>query len=215
MSLKGDKYETQEEINFRLAETIVLYDGKPVFITKVRHPEEEDKKEIARVYFYTLPLFPGQKEERRFLSSRKFDLTPFKMGYMNYKQKALFLSRLPVRQNRQGLSTQTLVCQNPDGSRAENLGVGGLANSREFIDMVEGRYPSFKEAGAMLGKNDCTSVAISRRFAFTLDHDLEALYLYHKDIKCGIAFKEDKGIKVPPKFLFLREEMEECRIPIA
>ena len=59
MSLKGDKYETTEEVKFRLEQTVVLYDKEPVYITRVNMPDMEDKGEIARVYFIPLPINLG------------------------------------------------------------------------------------------------------------------------------------------------------------
>jgi len=93
MSLRGDAYETAEEVRFRLENTIVKYDGSPVYITRVEVAQPGDEDKISRVLFSELPFDPlaGKgKVQRRFLSSRKFDLTPFKMGYMNYKGDAFF-----------------------------------------------------------------------------------------------------------------------------
>jgi hypothetical protein len=217
MSLKGDKYETAEEVRFRLENTVVLYDKEPVYITRVSLPEGPDEKnEIARVFFRSLPYTGAhQPETRKYLSSRHFDLTPFKMGYMNYKGQAYFISRAPLRQNRQGLSQNTTVITDTLGRRSDRLGFANMIADKGFVDMVHGKYPDFKNAGELLGAKDCSSVAISRTFVFMIDNDLDALYLLHKGIKCGLAMKGDQAIKVAPKFLFLREEMEECRIPVA
>lgn len=218
MSLKGEAYETAEEVRFRLENTIVLYDGAPVLISRVNVPEEVDYKEIARVFFYELPYGRGVgngKEVRKYLSSRKFDLAPFKMGYFNHGGEAFCASRIPVRQNRQGLSNGTCAITTIRGKRSENFGFNNMLASQGFVDMVAGKFPTFAEAGEMLGNKDNSSVAVSRSFAFLIDHDLEALLLMHKGIKCGIAVRGQKALNLPPKFHFLREEAEECRIPLA
>lgn len=216
MSLKGDKYENAEEVRFRLENTVVMYDRQPVYISRVEVPDAEDKGEIARVYFYDLPLKgAGLKETRKFLSSKKFDLAPFPMGYVNHNGQASFVTRNPVRQNKQGLVAATTIITNIKGQKSEEIGFNDLLRSQGFVDMVNGNYPSFKEAGESLGNKDHSSVAVSRMFAFVIDHELEALYLLHKGIRCGLALKNDRALKVPPKFHFLKEEMEECRIPLA
>lgn len=218
MSLKGDKYETAEETKFRLEGTIVLYDGKPVYITRVNAVGAEDKKEIARVYFWELPVpkaASAKDEVRKYLSSRHFDLTPFKMGYLNHGGAATFVSRLPIRQQRQGLCANTCTFSDVLGKPSRTLDYNTMIHSPGFIEMVEGKYPSFKDAGELLGDQRTSSIAVSRSFAFVIDNDLEALYLSHKGVKCGLALKNDRALKVPPKFHFLREEMEECRIPLA
>jgi hypothetical protein len=218
MSLKGEAYETAEEVKFRLESTVVLYDGAPVLISRVNVPEGEDKKEIARVFFYELPYGGrGQagKEVRKYLSSKKFDLAPFKMGYFNHGGEAICASRVPIRQNRQGLSAGTCSLTNIRGKKSENINFNMMVASQGFVDMVAGKFPTFAEAGDMLGNKDNFSVAVSRSFAFLIDHDLEALLLMHKGIKCGIAVRGQKALNLPPKFHFLREEAEECRIPLA
>lgn len=218
MSLKGDKYETTEEVKFRLEQTVVLYDKEPVYITRVNLPEMEDKGEIARVYFIPLPinLVAGNgKEVRKYLSSKNFDLAPFKMGYFNHKGEATFVSRNPIRQNRQGLCQNITSFTDCRGKPSQTMNFVTMVGSPGFIDMFNGKYPSFEEAGELLENKGTSSVAVSRSFAFIIDHDLEALLLMHKGIKCGIALKGDKVLKVPPKFHFLREEMEEHRIPIS
>jgi len=222
MSLKGDKYETWEEINFRLTKTVVLYDGKPVYITQVSMPDDGGK-EIARVHFVELPYKMDRYEEgvgkqaqqRKYLSSRNFDLAPFKMGYMNYKGEALFVSRNPVRQNRQGLSAEATVITDVKGKPSAALRFSAMISSDGFVDMFSGKYPDFKDVGGMLGDKENSSVAVSRTFAFVIDHDLEALLLMHKGTKCGIALKDDKALRLPPKYHFLRQECEEFRIPLA
>lgn len=216
MSLKGDKYETAEETKFRLESTVVLYDKRPVYISQVGAPGIGEEKEIARVHFYNLPLLARgeNKVTRKYLSSRHFDLAPFSMGYMNHGGQAIFVGRAPVRQQRQGLSAGTATFTGVDGQHVMAFNFDQMIKAQGFIDMFDGKYPSFAEAGEKLGDAKMASVAISRMFAFVIDNDLEALYLLHKGIRCGLALKNDKALKVPPKYHFLREEMEECRIPL-
>lgn len=231
MSLRGDKYETHEEVKARLEQTVVMYDNEPVYIAQVLMPKDEDGKEIARVIYRPLPLgigagkapepkfddngrlLPQEKGVRKYLSSRKFDLTPFKMGYMNWKGNAVYVERVPMRQYKQGLSAGTTMFNDIYGYRYDGINFNHAIASPAFVDMVKGKYPTFKDAGAMI--NDKTkSVAISRNFAFVIDTDLEALFLYHNNVKCGFAFKGDANLRIAPKFHFLKEEMEENRIPI-
>lgn len=223
MSLKGDKYETQEEVRLRLEGSVVLYKEKPVYITRCSFPEEEDKKgEIARVYFMPLPygkrLKKGERqpgETRKFLSSKNFDLAPFRMGYFNYKGRAYFASRAPVRQYKQGLTGKTCSIKGIKGRPADDINFDMMIKTDGFADMVAGNYPTFAEIGELLGDEEQSSVAISRSFAFEIDHDLDSLFLLHKGVRCGLALRDDKALRIPEKYRFLREEMEECGIPLA
>lgn len=213
MSLKGDKYENAEEVRFRLEGTIVQYEGKPVYITRVGMPDLEEK-EIARVYFRALPI-GANKEVRKLLSSKNFDLAPVKLGYMNKDGKAYYLARTAVRQNKQGLNSQVLTYQSVTGGHlGRQFDFRLLVEDQCFVDLLNGVYPTFKEVEQMFGNKGITSVAISRCFAFMIDHDFECLYLMHKGVKCGICFKGEDKMTVPPKYRFLKEEMAQFNIPI-
>ena len=217
MSLKGDKYETAEEAQFRLNDTIVLYDKKPVYITQVIVPENgaEDNKEVARVYFKELPLNPNQKNVRKYLSSRNFDLSIPNLGYFNHQGSAFFASRSPLRQNQQGLSSKTLKVRIADKSGADIPSFETIIHSQSFVDMITGVYPSFTEACDLFDTHeDVHSMALSPSFAVFLDIDLDALLLAHRGITCGILFKDERILKMSPKFNFLKEEMFEAGLPV-
>jgi len=218
MSLKGDKYETAEEVKFRLEGSVVLYDDKPVYITSVNVPGPEDEEEVARVMFRELPFNPqardAKRSTRKYLSSRKFDLAPFRMGYMNLVDKALFVSRRPVRQSRQGLCNATTSIFQADGQRCNNVSFGKLIASQAFVEMISGVYPDFKQARVMMEEGVFKSVAIGPTFALEVDADLDALILLQKHTQCGIALSGDKGIRLSRKFHFLKEELEQSKIPL-
>jgi hypothetical protein len=218
MSLRGDKYETVDEVKARLEHTVVLYDSQPVYISSVMMPEGED--EIARVYFYPLPLTydkdsgrPRGVAVRKYLSSKKFDLTPFKMGFMNHKGSAINVTRIPVRQYKQGLSSTTASFTDLDGGRNKSINFASAISSQSFVDMINNDYPAFDEVIDKLGPKT-HSIALSRRFALLVDPDIEAMFLYHGTNKCGLCLLGEKALRVPDKFRFLREAMEEVRIPI-
>lgn len=216
MSLKGDKYESVEEVKFRLEKSVVLYDGEPVYIKDVGIPNDEEmrNKDVARVYFVPLPYTENARSTRKFLSSRKFDLEPFKMGYCNVGSEAVFVRRVPIRQQKQGLCPGNIQITNLKGNPSENYNFDKLIRSQGFVDMAHKKYPRFAEVGDLL-EGKVSSVALSGSFAVNIDQDLGALELYHRGVRCGLAFIGDKAIKIPDKFKFLKEEAEECLIPLA
>jgi hypothetical protein len=100
-------YENVHDASARLQSSVVLYDGEPVYITNVREAGVGDPKgDIFRVYASPLPYRANLAEAegmRKFISSKKFDLAPFPMGFMNWNRRVFYLSRLPRKQNKQGL----------------------------------------------------------------------------------------------------------------
>jgi hypothetical protein len=211
MSLRGDKYETADEIRMRLEGCVVLYDGKPVIITDVGAggEDEDGKKEIARVYFNFLPLKRGAAKERRYLSSRKFDLAPFKMGYCNYKGEVVRVSRVPVRQNRQGLSYGVTSMTDVFGTRRD-YNWNDFISSTGFSEMVAGVYPGFDAIKQLSAVR--TSIALSRDFAAVFDDDLDLIYLVHNGSKCGLIDKN--VVRLSKKFGFLKESLQELKAPL-
>jgi hypothetical protein len=214
--IKGIEYETAEEANMRLSNSVVLYDGRPVYISEIRRDEELPKGEICRVIMHELPLTDNNRGERKYISSGKFNLAPFKMGFLNLAGKTFYLSRNTARQNRQGLSERTLSVEaltaSAQGSRLPRF--RDLLNNTEFVDMITGKYPSVDEALTLLEQDDIASVAISREYAIVADEELEDLIvLFHKTKKVG--FMPTKGsFKLSKKFKFLKEELDERKIKV-
>lgn len=208
------QYESVNDANMRLSGTIVLYDGKPVFIREVGAIGEGEGKngDIYRVYINELPIKRGAQTERKFISSKKFDLAPFPMGFMNTEAgKAVYLSRAPRRQQKQGLSEATLsqyAVGDLTGARVVRF--ADLTNSQPFVDCINGKYPSVAEA-TQLVKDGADSVAFSRCFAIARDSSLpELIYLYHKKDKVG--FIMDGKLKLSAKGRCLRESLNEVGV---
>jgi hypothetical protein len=187
----------------RLNNTVVLYDNEPVYITGVGAVGAGDPKpDIFRVYAQPLPyvgggkfggrILPDGKEEqmRKFISSKKFDLAPFPMGFVNKKGHVHYTSRAPRRQQKQGLSDATFTsqCLLP---HVRALDFTTAISSQEFVDCIKGKYPSVQEATEMLKDDNVKSVAFCRTFALVKDAEIDDLiYLYHKMNKVGFILEQ-------------------------
>jgi hypothetical protein len=201
------KYERLEDARMRLRGTVVLYEGNPVYIRDIAAGRGGD--EIFRVHADKLPLGRGDDpferggmvdpegaEMRKYISSKKFDISPFKMGYVNAPTGAFFCSRLPHRQQKQGLSGETF---------------NTFLRTKEVVEMVNNRYPTFDQALKALAK--APSVAFSREFALSKDEVVDCLFfLYHKGQKVG-AFASGK-IGLGAKFVCLKEALVELGVPL-
>lgn len=217
------KYESVNDAQMRLQHTVVLYDGEPVYITGVSQVGPDDPKDdIYRVYAAPLPFVPdrngNQKEAfRKFISSRKFDLAPFPLGFMNKNDTTYYLSRQCKRQQKQGLSDNTIGVVDMSSFEGKGKGlprraftVSNLVTYPEFLDTIKGRYPSLEEATALL-QGDANAVAFSRVFALVKDQDLDDLiYLYHKTDKVGFIL--DGQLKLSKAARCLKEALQEVGI---
>jgi hypothetical protein len=253
-------YETLDDARMRLQNTIVLYDGEPVYITEIGQMKAGDPKEdIYRVYAAPLP-YEGEKgglhfnkarvelaaahwdafierqvgrpvhpkpapkappepapEDpkellRKFISSKKFDMAPFPMGFVNTESGVFYCQRRPRRQQRQGLSHETFLGQ-PVGRNFEPLAFHEILNSPEFVDCVKGKYPTYNDSKLALEiAKDSVSVAFDRHFALVKDeHISELLYIYHKKEKVG--FVMEGKVKLANNGQCLRESLKELNVP--
>lgn len=205
-------YESLEDASMRLIQTVVMYDGEPVYITNIKNVGPDDPKgDIFRVYCQPLPYGAKALDEaqmRKFISSKKFDLAAFPMGFMNYGNEALYCSRKPKRQQKQGLSNGTFDCTNIRFPEADTPRLDGCLPMKEFHDCIKGVYPSFQEAVSLVQVGGKFAVAFSRTFAVVQDEDIEELlYIYHKKQKVG--FIMDGKLKLAKVGLCLKEALAE------
>lgn len=215
------KYETLEEADRRLRGTVVLYDDAPVYISSVEAAPRESKDEIFRVYAVPLPRDPTRdihdSSYRKFISSGKFDFAPFKMGFMNSKHGSFFLQRLPVRQGyKQGLANGSLTLERigPPDKRAYTPAFADLLADPAFADMILNKYPDFKQVMETLRAKVKPCEAATRCFAVSHEPDIDLSIAYHKTKRVGII-TDDNRLRLSKQFHFLKEEMEENRIPLA
>jgi hypothetical protein len=124
----------------------------------------------------------------------------------------VFVTRTPIRQNRQGLCGATLKTSTIHGGRVD-LGFMRMISDQGFVDMIKGVYPSFPEAVALMENQGHASVALSRSIALEMDNDLGALFVKKQGVNCGISLAGDAHIRLSKKYHFLREELQACKIP--
>jgi hypothetical protein len=209
------QYENVHDAQMRLQNTVILYDGEPVWISEVGQVGAGDPKgDIFRVYIRPLPI-NGKEAERKFISSKKFDLAPFPMGFMNKNGNVYYCSRLPRRQQRQGLSNQTFACSLIDGSSVERprreFNLENLVSDQCFLDCIKGKYPNVAEATRQIEEGNIQGVAFHRCFAIIRDAELsELIYLYHKREKVG--FIMNGQLKLSKKGNCLKEALNEVGV---
>lgn len=225
------KYETVEDARLRLRHTVVLYKGQPVYINEVKHGAG-GQDDIIRVCIRELPLkgvgypdevrkpeagraianaFAENKEERKYISSKHFDIAPFKLGYVNRPDKtgAFFCSRLPNRVQKQGLCAENFTAV--DNFKTP-VTFSVFLSCKETPAMVAGEYPSFDKAVKLLAKT--TAIAFDREFCLVKDNVIPNLvYLYHKGVKVG--WLNNDQVSLGDKYRCLKEHLTEMRIKAA
>jgi hypothetical protein len=212
------KYESVEDARMRLRNTVVLYRGEPVLIKEVTKGEGKD--DIIRVLFNEIPAKPVEKrrgdgpfvkedgDQKKYISSKHFDIAPFRMGYVNNIKGngAFYCSRLPNRVQKQGLCLENFKASDNFGCR---IPFDSFLLCKEVSAMVAGRYPSIERAMELLDK--VKSVAFHRDFALVKDEVIPQLvYIFHKGAKAGMFMKGE--IMLGEKFTCLKESLDEMQL---
>jgi hypothetical protein len=220
------KYESVDDAKMRLRQTVVLYKGVPVLIKDVMKGEGKD--DVLRVLFQELPLgrekvvrddgvfdraqkiVLGEDEvqKRKYISSKHFDIAPFRMGYVNHKNGAFYCSRMPNRVQKQGLCGENFKAVDNFGSA---IPFNVFADCKETPAMVANDYPSFEQAMQSLDKSP--AVAFHKDFCLVRDEVIPQLvYLYHKGSKVGMHSRGE--ISLGAKFSCLKESLGEMRLKV-
>jgi len=142
----------------RLHQSIVRYKNRPVLVLAAT---EASTNLCAR------PLDNIDDDKAAFIinaNDEDLDISSVPLGYVNTENDAVFVSRVPVRRQKQGVSTDNTVVNYHGVGNAHNDGLFGF-HLKYLIATIEGHYPSVEDALAEVLK-DKRGRAFHRYFAF-------------------------------------------------
>ena len=122
---------------------------------------------------------------------KDFDTTPFRMGYVNQDGYAIYCTRIPLRNYKQGLRGDNLK-----SSRELRL------YSLELYKCLIGDYPTPSEALEKLNSGH-KSVGLSRHFA--LKKTSRSILILYKEKRIGLYTKKTGKFKFLKDYYFLKE----------
>lgn len=222
------KYENVDDAKMRLRQTVVLYKGTPVLIKDVIKGDTKD--DIFRILFQEIPrknqpekdIFnrvrhaPEPEEDadskRKYISSKHFDVAPFRMGYVNTLkgEGAFYCSRLPGRVQKQGLCQENFKALTNFGAPVT---FATFLSTKETLAMVANDYPSFDRA--VRGLDKIPSIAFHRDFCLVKDAVIPQLvFLYYKGTKVGMHSTISGEITLGAKFTCLKESLDEMLLKV-
>ncbi len=207
-----------EQASLRLQGTVIMYGSDPFYCTGIDVPDGEDGIPFANLY--PLPCNIGKDLDPKTrlkmpLSDPLFKgFEPISPGMVNFfegcpfsgktRTHATYVERTPVRRTRQGWSRDNVLVKTPDGSSVD---FRGMISCKSFVDMVKNVYPSFQEAIKTLVTD--SSIAVSRKYSVGVDSN-DAPVVYRNAQQVGF-FRPSGEILLLPKFMYLKEEVEEDR----
>lgn len=194
-----------EQARMRLGGTIVGHKKEFFLIEDIRVGREGGLIAVA----WELPF----RNKMSLLKLQDIECFNYNLGYWNFaNREALYVVRVPARQQRQGICDENLNVVTKDGLR-RTRDYGRVSNCAQFIDMLKGEYPTFEEARRRLMAREAVSVAVSRDIAYRYDEDLEFYTLEYRGRT--VAHGDIDRINLPTKFSYLREQLEQNKIKVA
>jgi hypothetical protein len=203
-------YDMVDQADMRLRNTVILVHDKPVEVLSCKKAGKS-----VMLQFTYLPKRTVVDEID--VTDEAVNMRDLKLGYVNFDNEALYLTRIPARQQQQGLSGRNISipnysADNPAFKRGHIAAdFERLKASASFADALTNVYPTFQEAIVMLDQADeRVSVAFSRVFALKKDKELEFFELHYKAQR--IAWGDPNNFNLPSSSRFLSEILDNSRI---
>lgn len=154
----GQGYFAKQDVITRLHGTVCMYQGEPVVVW-VNPEAPADQVDIVDLKTYDR-YNPGKKKRTVSYTDDTFDYKAMPLGYAWVeKRKAVYISRLPDRQQSQGLSQYVIRIT----SKSEGDYISHTAPY--MYDCIKGNYPSASQAISLVSNGAASSVPFDRRFA--------------------------------------------------
>lgn len=197
-------YDTDQEANQKLAQSVILYDGRPVFIQQCIN---------LNLLGWFLPL----KGEVNFtanlpIQDPKWRFSRIRLGYVNMADRSVFLARQPIRRSRQGICRDNLISCETVEKGFTNVTpdqFSRLIRIPEFVNTLKGTFPAFQECfeGVVRGGGR-VSMAFSRGFCIERD-DFDLAFIRHNAQRVAVSYDKSRTFNLPREFLHLRESLLE------
>ncbi len=181
------EYLSMEDVKLRLHKTVCLHKGEPVYVTV------DDLGKNHEVYVIPLAAVQTTMKGGKFVDYRQgdFDYKYIPLGYIQFKQNAFYLSRLPERKNHQGLKAD-VIHSDPDINQLYSS--ANWFYSAAMVDCIKGKHMPVKEAIDKIQFDGWKSAVVHRYFAVAR---IDA------GNKIGLFYKEQMiGIKEPHSYKF-------------
>lgn len=150
-------YDTEHDAQLRLGDSVIRYRDRLVRVTEV-----SGVNRLGHPTVNLTRLEDGHIHTNVDVFDEALNYTPIPLGYVNCYGHALYLSRMPQRRWRQGLTAESLAVT-PRINRVVNT--NELLRSRILQWVVDNTYPTIKGALETIDNLQARTVAISRQFA--------------------------------------------------
>lgn len=187
------KFDSWDDVRLRLNRTICMYRGRPYLVANEGiEPPSKD------IYLYPLDyrerdVEPHQVRIRINHEDPEFECRSPELGYLYWNGDATYVTRIPDRRQRQGITADVLRLD-------PRLMVGPhtLFCSKAMEDCILGNHKSLQEAIVMIERGEARSVPVSRHFAIGRIQNNHVLGLYYRNRLIGTQNEYDQSFVLFP-----------------
>ena len=209
--MKYNGFYDLEHARMYLKGSIIRLGTEPIYVLDVIEVKNHIGKKIQRIKY--LLLSSQGKQQNINIKSKKLNLAPVPLGFMNYchngTYKCVYLSRIPARMWKIGLHPQNLSILPCAGNRNTDMNTSNVILSSGFRDTVMGKFPTYKQAIKTVDKgNIYSTVAFNRNFA--IQKRMSTVSLIYYKYEAAIGECSLSGPKLRKSFSFLQEHLDEA-----
>lgn len=174
-------FNDRSDTSRKLHNCVGVYENVPVSI--------QVDMGVADVNTIRVKTIPNGRVKTIQTDDPSFEARFMPQGYMNYQNRAIWITRTPQRRMQLGISDENLMFRAPDN---EPLDIRVTIIGQEYVDLYNDKYPPYDEAIKNLMSNRETSCAISREVALGwLDYP-GAIRLYYRNVPVGVITPKRK-----------------------
>lgn len=180
-----ERFPTRHDVDLRLAGTLVKWKGS-IYYCNCTPGTDEPRVNLYDPTNYSNTVVVGLNP-----NDPELNVNDYTIGYFQYNlDRALFLSRVPLRQQKQGLYRSALYYTSVGSSKHDNLPQSVFQN-KGFLSMLIGVYEPVSKSIEVLKKRGAeASRALSEDFA--VERTTKGFVLYYRNTLIGDS--EDASI---------------------
>jgi hypothetical protein len=210
-------YQSTADAERSLRGSIILFEGKPVWVERVRGPDGHTTPDQINIDLVPLPFSLSNQRSRVTLDDLRIDISNIRLGMVNIGDDAVWCERTPHRGTIQGLYSGNVnmrTIQSHDRDNEPHAHFDQLTTTDALGKFCEGSYPSVQEIVAKFEANsEFRSAAFSRCFALSKDPLRGDYIVVYKGFQVGFG-NVSQGISLAKRYNHLREQLEELGIRV-
>ena len=189
--LEDQRYPHATDVTLRLDKTVILYKGEPYYVTS-------GDPELPIIQAWKLPIKSNTSAFLIDANDKDINVSSISVGYMNINKDTYYLSRTPVRKQKQGICHHNLVYSRI-GSFESNDIPSEWVKTEAFYNSITGNFHSFKDTLEWLTKEikgyDAYRMKAISQDVCLFKKDNEPIRIYRDQVYIGDIVNERAKIK--------------------